>query len=354
MGKTKKFKSRKCNDNPVGIPSLKEMEKFEDSGLSDLDGTSPIDAIQEQLESGSLEEKMIGFQSLAVLSEERQKVERICDTEIIRIAAPFLVDKNQSLRNAAVGALRNLSTSGVDVCEILVDRDILTPLLTLMNQYALDLNWVPTFDASMNNQLDQKSDTFLQAVNLLWHLCESSSTAVDMFNHTQILHSFIRCLDYKVYGLDISISVGQCLLIISDNNSSSWNILTNFVPQFICLLNLQANVFSEVYLKTLGAGILANIPALSAAHLGQIFQVVSSTLDHEHRSVLNELTSRLPLLKDQESIGIEIEESNDITMDGKFWFVTALNVLKENLMFQKVTKKLTKDVVVKIFLHLSN
>lgn len=323
MGKTRKFKPKSPKDNPVGIPSLRDLEKLEDSAFSDLNTTTPIESIQEQLESGVLEEKINGFQSLAVLSEDRNKVEQVCRTEIIRIAAPFLVDKNESLRNACCGALRNISVCGIDVCEILVDKDVLTPLLTLMNEYALDVNWVPTFDASMNNQLDQKSDTFLQAVNLLWNLCESSSTAVDLFNQTQILQSFIRCLDYKVFGVDISISVAQCLLIISDNNSSSWNVLTNFVPQFVCLLGIQADGFSEVFLKTLAAGIISNVPALSAAHLGQIFEVVSNTLEYDHKRILNELTSRLPLLKEQENNGvIEIEDSiNDVSMDGEFYYV---------------------------------
>lgn len=320
MGKTRKLKPKNSKDSPIGIPTLKELEKLEDAAFSELT-TTPLEAIRDQLESGVLEEKVNGFQSLAVMSEDRSKVERICSTEIIRIAAPFLVDKNISLRNAASGALRNISTCGVEVCDILVEKDVLTPLLTLMNEYASDLQWIPTFDASMNDQLDQRSDTFLQAVNLLLNLCESSSTAVDLFNHTQILQSFIRCLDYKVFGLDISISVAQCLLIISDNNSSSWNVLSNFVPQFVCLLGLQADGFSEVFLKTLAAGIISNVPALSAAHLAQIFQVVSSTLDHDHKSVLNELTSTLPLLKEQEGNGvIEIEESvNDVSMDGKFF-----------------------------------
>lgn len=320
MGKTRKFKPKNNKDSPIGIPSLRELERLEDSAFSELNTTTPVEAIQDQLESGVLEEKVNGFQSLAVLSEDKNKVAQICSTEIIRIAAPFLVDRNDALRNAAAGALRNISVCGVDVCDILVEKDVLTPLLTLMNEYALDLTWVPTFDASMNNQLDQKSDTFLQAVNLLLNLCESSSTAVDLFNHTQILQSFIRCLDYKVFGLDISISVAQGLLIISDNNSSSWNVLTNFVPQFVCLLGLQADGFSEVFLKTLAAGIISNVPALSAAHLVQIFQVVSSTLDYDHKSILNELTSRLPLLKEQEGNGvIEIEESiNDVSMDGEF------------------------------------
>ncbi|KAI9578123.1 hypothetical protein GQX74_014017 [Glossina fuscipes] len=68
------------------------------------------------------------------------------------------------------------------------------------------------------NQMDIRSDIFLQAVNVLWKLFESAPYAVDIFNQTVLMESFIRCLDFSVYGLNIAISVAQFFLVVSENN----------------------------------------------------------------------------------------------------------------------------------------
>lgn len=84
-------------------------------------------------------------------------------------------------------------------------------------------------------------------------MCESTSIALENFNQTQILQSFIRCLDFGTFGLDISIAVAQCLLVISEDNPTSWRILTNFETEFLCLLNLEGE-HPKVFLRTLAAG----------------------------------------------------------------------------------------------------
>lgn len=53
------------------------------------------------------------------------------------------------------------------------------------------------------DQLDVTGDTFLHAVNLVWNLCESTSVALHHFNQTNILESFVRFLNYPVFGIDI-------------------------------------------------------------------------------------------------------------------------------------------------------
>lgn len=97
-------------------------------------------------------------------------------------------------------ALRNLSAVSVDICEKLVEQDISTPLLLLLNEY--NLEWTPANDKK-SNQLDQKSDTFLQAVNIIWNLCESTPVALEFFNQSQLLQTLVRCLNYEVFGIDI-------------------------------------------------------------------------------------------------------------------------------------------------------
>lgn len=210
MGKARKTRHLVPKVNPVGIKSIREEELNIDEYPEDSLAT-----IRDQLQSGSNEDKMCGLQAMAFISLNQKKSETLCEGDIIRIAAPLLVDHNKNIQNAVAGALRNVSVSGINVCENLIEQDVLTPLLTLVNEYTSRTDWVPLIDKSVPHvdQLDIAGDTFLQAVNLVWNLCESSSVALQHFNHANILESFVRFLNYKVYGIDICKLLSFCRVI---------------------------------------------------------------------------------------------------------------------------------------------
>lgn len=203
MGKTKKPKPKVGKVNPIGIPSVNDVYFNEELLGAENHPDGPIATLVEQLQSISVEEKMCALQALTVLCQNQQQIDDIINSDIVKIIASWLADSNKSIRNATAVALRSLSLCGIEICEKLVDQDVLTPLLTLLNEYALAPNWVPVFDKRVDGQMDEKSDTFLQAINLVWTLCESTSVALANFNRSTVLHSFIRCLDYTVFGLDI-------------------------------------------------------------------------------------------------------------------------------------------------------
>lgn len=197
MGKTKKGKSTPHKKNPTGLRSLRDMEE-------DFEGNpaGPIATILDQLQCASTDEKMCGLQALSTFCQQEKNIQQILNSEIIRVASPLLVDNDLNVRQATSGALRNLSAISVEICEKLVDQDVFTPLLILLNQYANN-EWAPTVERRASSQLDQKSDTFLQAVNIVWNLCESTSVALEFFNQSQLLQSFVRCLNHEVYGMEI-------------------------------------------------------------------------------------------------------------------------------------------------------
>lgn len=196
MGKTKKGKPKPHKVNPIHNLLTPEdgMDENEPSG-------GPIQSILDQLQSPSSDFKMCGLQALSTLCQKEINIAAIVSSEIVRTAAPLLVDQDANIRHAAAGALRNLSAVSVEICENLVEQDVFTPLLILLNQY-VNNDWRPTTEKKAE-QLDQKSDTFLQAVNIVWNLCESTSVALEYFNQSQLLESFVRCLNYEVFGLDI-------------------------------------------------------------------------------------------------------------------------------------------------------
>lgn len=197
MGKTKKNHGNRVN--PV-VPAGILLNLDDELSGSRVD---PISAIEEQLVSVNNEDKMCGLQTLSMLCQAERSIPSVLASQIVRITAPMLVDADQNIRHAASGALRNLSAVSVEVCETLIELDIFTPLLILLNQYATQADWVPVFDKNMNDQLDERSDIFLQAVNIVWNLCESTSVALDTFNQSQLLRNFVKCLNHQVYGIDI-------------------------------------------------------------------------------------------------------------------------------------------------------
>lgn len=75
-----------------------------------------------------MEEKYCALQTLALLIENTENVEDILNRGIVKVAAPLLLDPASSVRNAAAGVLRNLSTVKLEVCDVLMEQDIMTPL----------------------------------------------------------------------------------------------------------------------------------------------------------------------------------------------------------------------------------
>ncbi|CRK86711.1 CLUMA_CG000544, isoform A [Clunio marinus] len=296
MGKTKKGKPKPHKSNPTGLVSMRELEMDENGSTG-----GPINSIIEQLQSVNSDEKMCGLQALSTLCQREYNIQSIVDSEIVRIAAPMLVDHDLNVRHATAGALRNFSAVSVEICENLVEQDVFTPLLILLNQY-VNNDWLPTKE-KRSDTLDQKSDTFLQAVNIVWNLCESTSVALEYFNQSQLLQNFVRCLNYELFGMDIAISVGQCLLVISEDNAAAWKVLIDHNSDFQNLLKIDGD-FQIVMLRTLVAGIISNVPALLMQNLKLVIEALSKTIEINHRTVLNEITSKLPL---NETDGPQIE-----------------------------------------------
>uniref|UniRef100_A0A182MGU5 SYO1-like TPR repeats domain-containing protein n=1 Tax=Anopheles culicifacies TaxID=139723 RepID=A0A182MGU5_9DIPT len=311
MGKAKKLKLHRNQTNPTG---LMEVNELIEQGLAEsAKSGTPVEAIVEQLESAVVEEKICGLQSLATICQGEANVAELVRNNVIRIAASLLVDPDQSVRHATAGALRNLSVISVELCEFMVDQDVLTPLLALLIRFPSNGQWTPLFDKNMQDQMDEHSDTFLHAVNLLWNLCESTSDAVNAFNQSQLLENFVSFLDYNVYGLEIAIAVAQCLLVVSEDNASSWRVLSNHGAELASLLTIQVEDNTTLMLRALAAGIIGNVPVLLSSHTSKVLICVSKTLEMNHRSALGNLTSMLPL--EQQKDVVDLEVTDDVVFD---------------------------------------
>lgn len=64
-----------------------------------------------------------------MLIESPDSLKQMIDQGIVKIVAPLLLDSAGSVRNAAAGSLRNLSTTSLEACDMLMENDIMTPLV---------------------------------------------------------------------------------------------------------------------------------------------------------------------------------------------------------------------------------
>lgn len=65
---------------------------------------------------------------MALLIESPNNVDQVIKRGLVKVAAPLLLDTASSVRNASAGMLRNLSTVKMEVCDAMMEQDVMTPL----------------------------------------------------------------------------------------------------------------------------------------------------------------------------------------------------------------------------------
>ncbi|CAH0727325.1 unnamed protein product, partial [Brenthis ino] len=260
MGKVRKRKQNK-GSNDVVSSNVDEEELIVDSK------ENAIQTIIDQLQTANVEEKYCGLQTFAMLIENPETLEQMINRGLLKIVGPLLIDQAAPVRNAAAGSLRNVSAIHSDLCDILMEHDIMTPLICYFHQYTE----FRTPDPS-SNTTDEDIDTFIQCTNLLLNICESSGLAVKYLGNSKVLDSiFPRYLDLPTFGPDVVTAVLQCLFVVLEEN-----------PVGIAKIKTS----SEQQLKELL--FLENI-------MNQILGTLAKTLSVDHRLASNQLSSNVPL-----------------------------------------------------------
>lgn len=99
--------------------------------------------------------------------------------------------------------------------------------------------------------------------------------------------------------------------MISEDNPAAWRVLADYGSVFQDLMRIDGD-YKATILRTVAAGITSNVPVLSLQNLSLIMDALSKTLEINHRTVLNEITSRLPLSEDErQGIAAPIEIVDD-------------------------------------------
>ncbi|GFY40370.1 HEAT repeat-containing protein 3 [Trichonephila inaurata madagascariensis] len=255
MGKIKEKKHKFVCSNPIGIPSLKELEL--EFILNPNADDETLKCVLLKIQSRRVEDRETGAVIVANLANNKTFVTSLLKENFIKIASPLLIDKNLAVRNAVAGCLRNIAACGdYTVSEAMVDQDVMTSLVMLFEQYK-DA-WTPTKNT---DKLDSKVEIFIEACNILWNLCENSDSAVSIFNRKDVVSILIPCLKVETYGTRIPIAVAQCLYTVTENNAKLNEVLreSEAVPLIKNLMSLPATEPEYLLLKTLAAGIKLNM-----------------------------------------------------------------------------------------------
>ncbi|XP_077866587.1 HEAT repeat-containing protein 3-like [Saccoglossus kowalevskii] len=282
--KNKKFKSKK--PQPTGLSSVKDAEE-EAAELTPPPSflQTQISSLLDKILSSEEEDRACGCSSLAILVFNVDAIPLLLKNDIVKCVGPLLIDKSLAVREGAAGALRNLSVSGgYEVCDKMIEDDVLTSLVVLLKQCLED---VQTISNKKNKKDDALIGIMVQGMHLLWNLCESSSVAVNIFNKENLLPTLMQCLcNRELYGTELTIPTAQCLHIVTENNmpASQQLTTTDMLSLLESTLMSPGITYQNTLLKTLIAGTIFNIknnlPAGSQSQTMQaIVKILSDTLD---------------------------------------------------------------------------
>lgn len=328
MGKTRSKKRSSFQNRPTGLPTVKEALKDAQENVNI--GVKTYSLV-EKLTSTFPSERECACAGLANLVFDPGAISVLLQQDIVRRLAPLLLDDNRGIQEGAAGALRNLSLGGPEVCTKMVDHDVMTPLSTFVQQ---SLDALGAINESPGNSELQRQSTSLaiQAVSLLWNLCESSSVAVDIFNSQGLLPCLVSSIKTEIYPTTVAIPTAQCLHTVTEDNISAAQLLCGSSDLMKILeksLMADGTTSDMLLLKVLTAGVLYNIryaiPACSFNELLQaVVKVLAQVLDVNCFDVISKLLpeptkiEEVQMLLNAQQLALEIlsnmccpDDSND-------------------------------------------
>ncbi|XP_061450038.1 HEAT repeat-containing protein 3 [Rhineura floridana] len=255
MGKSKTKRFRPAPFTPAGSLSEQGAEDGTAAG-------SPAAELLEKLQHPSADVREFACASISKLLQQKQTIPAFVQRDVVRCLGPMLLDKSLAVRETAAGALRNLSAcGGFDVCDDMVTKDIMTPLVALLKECRAGLE-------ENNGSLKETKDTNKshaedianEAVNLLWNVCECNSTAVSIFNKQGCLDVVLQYLKRFQTNVDLAIAVASCLQAVTEDNPdllSSFDASAHQVLEMV-MLSLD-KALEHILLRTLVAGVTWNI-----------------------------------------------------------------------------------------------
>ncbi|KAM4637891.1 HEAT repeat-containing protein 3 isoform 3-T4 [Amazona ochrocephala] len=278
MGKTRGRRFRQIPFSPTGLEQRCDEEDDPDE--------EPAAELLEKVQHPSAEVREYACASISKLLQEQQAIPAFLQRDVVRCLGPLLMDYSLAVRETAAGALRNLSAcGGFEVCDDMVSKDIMTPLVALLKECSTGLD-ANQLSPEKRIEMDKNyiEDIANEAINLLWNVCECSSTAVHIFNKEGCLEAVLLYMKRFSTNVDLAISAANCLQAVTEDNPdllSSFNASSQQVLETVMLC--PESTMKHILLKTLTAGIIWNIkgtvpPGSLGSMINAILKIFSESL----------------------------------------------------------------------------
>ncbi|VFV28524.1 Hypothetical predicted protein [Lynx pardinus] len=206
MGKSRTKRFKRPQFSPTGDCQAEAAA----NGTEGEEDDGPAAELLEKLQHPSAEVRECACAGLARLVQQRPALPGLARRDAVRRLGPLLLDPSLAVRETAAGALRNLSAcGGFEVCDDMVTKDIMTPLVALLKECSAGLD---SNEMSPQEKKDQNRNSIEnianEAMNVLWNICECSSRAVSIFNKEGCLEIVLKYLSRFSTNVDLAISVG--------------------------------------------------------------------------------------------------------------------------------------------------
>ncbi|GAB5582257.1 HEAT repeat-containing protein 3 isoform X4 [Prionailurus iriomotensis] len=310
MGKSRTKRFKRPQFSPTGDCQAEAAA----NGTEGEEDDGPAAELLEKLQHPSAEVRECACAGLARLVQQRPALPGLARRDAVRRLGPLLLDPSLAVRETAAGALRNLSAcGGFEVCDDMVTKDIMTPLVALLKECSAGLD---SNEMSPQEKKDQNRNSIEnianEAMNVLWNICECSSRAVSIFNKEGCLEIVLKYLSRFSTNVDLAISVAYCLQTVTEDNPELLNSFT--APALHVLESAMLSPVSSmdyILLKTLVAGTVWNlkdiIPSKSQAEIiNAILKILSEVLEVDAGEIVIQMkeaeTQRLKAAAETEEI----------------------------------------------------
>ncbi|KAM6176257.1 HEAT repeat-containing protein 3 [Erethizon dorsatum] len=324
MGKSRTKRFKRPQFSPTGNCQAEAAAAANGTGDEEDDG--PVAEFLEKLLHPSAEVRECACAGLARLVQQHPALPGLARRDAVRRLGPLLLDPSLAVRETAAGALRNLSAcGGFEVCDDMVTKDIMTPLVALLKECCAGLD---SSEMSPQEKKDQNRNAIEnianEAVNVLWNICECSSRAVSIFNKEGCLEIVLKYLSRFSTNVDLAISVAYCLQTVTEDNP---DLLKSFSATALHVLEsamvCPVSSMEHILLKTLVAGTIWNlkdiVPSKSQAEIiNAILKILSEVLEMDAVEIVIQMkeaeTQRLKTAAETEDF-LENDNGDDLMED---------------------------------------
>ncbi|XP_022666731.1 HEAT repeat-containing protein 3-like [Varroa destructor] len=225
--------------------------------------------------------------------------------EVIRAAAPLLLDDAVQVRCCIASWLREVSQAGPDVCGALVQASVLDHLALVLQEL--------TRSGSFCSLEPRQSAILLDLLNVLTNLCENCEQAVEIVTCDRFISALFLLLRG---GVDrVSVAAGQCLLTVTEDNPALESMAASEMGTLESILRNPSRTPAYLLLKATVAGIMHNLAA-PTAFLPLLVDSAKAALEHEIATQISSvMLSVSRLLEVRKGRDLDIENIQDMEQE---------------------------------------